>query len=66
MLTNQQLQNALEDALARIVALETKIETMRANINSNFNGHTDILKHLKEFTNCPTPMYFNHIDVAET
>ncbi len=62
----EQFEQHLADALTRIGQLERKIQTMRVNINANLNGHTDILHELAKFTNCPTAMHFNHVDVAES
>ena len=62
----EQTEQHLIQALARIGQLESKIQTMRVNINTNLNGHTDILHELAQFTKCPTTMHFSHVDVAES
>ncbi|MGA3285318.1 MAG: hypothetical protein ABSD57_12785 [Verrucomicrobiota bacterium] len=64
MLTPEQMQNRLDQALNRIALLEKKLDTMRFNINANLNGHTDILHTLAVHTDCNAPIRFLHVDVA--
>jgi predicted RND superfamily exporter protein len=60
----KELEQHLVNALARIGQLESKVETMRQNINGNFNGHSDILKILYDHTNCSAAVRFAYVDVA--
>jgi hypothetical protein len=60
----KELEDHLVHALARIGQLESKVQTMRVNINANFDGHTDILKILYDHTNCSANVRFAYVDVA--
>ena len=51
----ESLQQNLSHALSRISDLETKIEKMRQNTNSAFNGQASILIRLVGHTHCPPP-----------
>ena len=61
----EELEQRLVQALTRIGQLESKVQTMRANINTNLNGHTDILKELADHCDGCGTMHFSYVDVAE-
>ena len=61
----EELTNQLQNALNRINELERKVETMRGNINANFNSYASIMSQVVNHTKTPGGFnFFTGIDVA--
>jgi chromosome segregation ATPase len=60
-----QLERQLREALDRISALESKVEAMRVNINSNFNSYAGLMSRIVNHTKTPGNFqFFSGIDVG--